>query len=277
MFITCLSRSTFTVCLIVMFFGAGEPFGEKTILPPVNNPTAFAVLPVEVSVPSKFASPLMPVAGSTNPEAPMFILLTLTAVSKGVFDTSSVLIGPAFPVMLTSPLLGNEAVSLKGNCEVFEKLETSIFTLSYTVGLAVELALPTINFPFAMFSSATEMFWAAWPDDFGAVAACLFAPPRLEKFHVPVGVFSSVICGSWRVMPVMYSCLEKISGIISTPTFSDFAVINGDLLNLGSSAIAMFSASTLPDSSERLRLPTVTWRPSASVSSDSIFGRKLFT
>ena len=156
-------------------------------------------------------------------------------------------------------------------------VETSIFTLSYTVALAVELALPTINFPFAMFSSATEIFWAALPDDFEAVAACLFAPPRLEKFHVPVGVFSSVICGSWRVIPVMFSCLEKISGITSTPTFSDLAVINGDLLNLGSSAIAIFSASTLPDSRERLRLPTVTWRPSASVSSDSIFGRKLFT
>ena len=36
---------------------------------------------------------------------------------------------------------------------------------------------------------------------------------------------------------VTFSCLLKMSGISSTPTRSDFAWINGALLNLGSSAM----------------------------------------
>jgi len=73
------------------------------------------------------------------------------------------------------------------------------------------------------------------------------------------------------------NAVRKISGSISTPTFSDFALINGALLNLGSSATASWSARTPPDRILRLRFPTVTGRPSASLSRDSICGRKLFT
>src|SRR4051812_43234672 len=53
--------------------------------------------------------------------------------------------------------------------------------------------------------------------------------------------------------------------------------MKGELLKDGSSAMAILSAAKLPGQSERLRLPTVTLRPRAFVSSDSIRGRKLFT
>ena len=69
-------------------FGAGDPFGENCSLLPVNVPTAFAIEPFEFSVPSKFAWPAMPLAGSMNPEATMSILLTLTLASKGVLAAS---------------------------------------------------------------------------------------------------------------------------------------------------------------------------------------------
>src|ERR1700722_11202819 len=52
--------------------------------------------------------------------------------------------------------------------------------------------------------------------------------------------------------------------------------MKGDLPKAGASAMAMLSATTLLERIDRLRLPTVTCRPSALVSSDSIFGRKLF-
>jgi hypothetical protein len=78
-------------------------------------------------------------------------------------------------------------------------------------------------------------------------------------------------------MSVTFSCFEKISGISSTPIFSDFAVTKGDLLKAGSSAIATLSASTAPEKIDKLRLPIVTWRPNAALASASILGRKLFT
>ena len=68
-----------------------------------------------------------------------------------------------------------------------------------------------------------------------------------------------------------------MSGINSTPTSNDFAVMNGDLLKAGSSAMLTFSTPTVPLKSERLRSPKVTGRPKAFVTSDSIFGRKLLT
>src|ERR1700682_5745302 len=75
----------------------------------------------------------------------------------------------------------------------------------------------------------------------------------------------------------MFSCLLKMSGISSTPTWSDFAWINGALLNLGSSAMERRSAPTLPEKTPRLKLPTFTGRPRVVLSVDSIWGRKLLT
>ena len=72
----------------------------------------------------------------------------------------------------------------------------------------------------------------------------------------------------------MCSVFEKISGSISTPTLSLLALMKGEVLNDGSSAMAMLSAARLPEISDRLRLPTVTLRPRAFVSSDSMRGRK---
>src|ERR1019366_7781717 len=78
-------------------------------------------------------------------------------------------------------------------------------------------------------------------------------------------------------MLVTLSCLLKMSGINSTPTRSDFAWINGALLNLGSSAIESWSAPRLPERTPRLKFPTFTGRPRAELRLDSIWGRKLLT
>src|SRR6266853_1966984 len=76
---------------------------------------------------------------------------------------------------------------------------------------------------------------------------------------------------------VMLSCLLKMSGISSTPTWSDFAWINGELLNLGSSAMESWSAPTLPEKMPRLKLPTFTGRTRVGLRGDTIWGRKLLT
>src|SRR6202790_651017 len=76
---------------------------------------------------------------------------------------------------------------------------------------------------------------------------------------------------------VMLSCLLKMSGISSTPTWSDFAWINGAVLNFGSSAMESWSAATLPEKTPRLKLPTFTGRPRVVLRVDSIWGRKLLT
>ena len=99
----------------------------------------------------------------------------------------------------------------------------------------------------------------------------------LEKFHFPLAVFSNAICGESSVMSVTLIFLEKINGISSTPTFSDFAVTNGDFPNAGSSAMAILSAPTLPERIDKLRSPTVTCLPKAALASDCTVGRNLFT
>src|SRR6267143_1016933 len=273
-----LSRFTSTVCLITTVVGAGDPFGENCSLLPVKVPTALAMLPFERRVPSKFANPAIPLAGSMNPEATISMLLTFTAASNGVFAASAELMGPAFPEMSALPPAGSFAVNRNGNCEVGEKLVTVMLTCSYTCGLAFEFALPTINFPSLTLSLPTDRFAGADDPEFeGADAFLVALPPRLEKFHFPSEVFSKVISGWSSAMSVTRSSLEVIKGMISTPTFRDFAVTNGVVPNAGSSAIAMLSAVTVPVRRERLRLPTLTWRPRASLAVASSLGRKLFT
>ena len=71
-------------------------------------------------------------------------------------------------------------------------------------------------------------------------------------------------CGLSMTISVTFSVFEKISGMISTPTFTDLAVRNGDLPYLGSSAIERLSAPSEPLSSDKLKLPTSTLRPSAA-------------
>jgi hypothetical protein len=79
------------------------------------------------------------------------------------------------------------------------------------------------------------------------------------------------------VMSVTLIFLEKINGMSSTPTFSDFAVTNGNFPNAGSSAMAILSAPTLPDRIDKLRSPTVTCLPKAALASDCTVGRNVFT
>src|SRR5882762_5951900 len=52
-------------------------------------------------------------------------------------------------------------------------------------------------------------------------------------------------------MAVMLSSLRRTRGSSSTPTLIDFAVRNGDLLNLGSSATDKLSAAREPENKER--------------------------
>src|SRR5258707_2703105 len=78
-------------------------------------------------------------------------------------------------------------------------------------------------------------------------------------------------------MFVMFKSLCRIRGTSSTPTLMDFAVRNGDLLNFGSSAIDRLSAASEPVKSDRLRLPTSTFRPSAAEAFSSIVGRNWLT
>ena len=57
------------------------------------------------------------------------------------------------------------------------------------------------------------------------------------------------------VTPVTWSCREKISGIISTPTATDFAFKKEPEPNFGSSEMAMSSTETPPENSARRMLP----------------------
>src|ERR1700730_369666 len=94
---------------------------------------------------------------------------------------------------------------------------------------------------------------------------------------MPPGLRSSVTSGLSIIMRVMLRSLCKIRGSSSTPTLTDFAVRNGELLNLGSSAMDKLSAASEPLKSERLRLPTSTLRPRAAEAFSSIVGRNWFT
>src|ERR1700685_3473959 len=87
----------------------------------------------------------------------------------------------------------------------------------------------------------------------------------------------SETCGLSMTTSVTFSVLDIMRGIISTPTFRDFAVRNGAELNLGSSAIARLSAPREPLKSDRLRLATSTLRPGAAEACCSIAGRKWLT
>src|ERR1700757_2446063 len=98
--------------------------------------------------------------------------------------------------------------------------------------------------------------------DFGA--ALVDAPPIEEKFQRPLGSLSIMTRGLTTVISVTFSCWEKINGIISTPTFTVFAVRNGPELNFGSSLTETSSIPTEPVKSDKLKLPSCTLRPSAS-------------
>ena len=74
------------------------------------------------------------------------------------------------------------------------------------------------------------------------------------------------------VTSVTLSVFERIRGINSTPTLTDFAVKNGELLYFGSSAMDRLSAPSAPLKSDRLRLPTSTFRPNAAEALCSIVG-----
>src|ERR1700733_4799917 len=99
-----------------------------------------------------------------------------------------------------------------------------------------DFARETVSFPFVTFNFPTER--SGFPLEVLGEADCVgfgadvFFPPRLEKFHFwPSSDFIRLICGWSKVNSVTLSVFEKISGINSTPTLSDFACTKGDWLN----------------------------------------------
>src|SRR5437762_7588526 len=79
------------------------------------------------------------------------------------------------------------------------------------------------------------------------------------------------------VRSVTISFRENKNGQSSTPTCSDFARRNAGLPKAGSSATERSSAVTSPARSLSCRLPSLTSRPSARVSSAASVGRNWFT
>src|SRR5580765_1993629 len=197
--------------------------------------------------------PEMPAAGSRKPDCARFNLRMVTLASSGVWAALSALMGPVLPSIFRLPLAGSSAVISTGNEEVNEKLVTLILTLSYTCGFSVDPACETVRRPSSTLSLATDRLGLPLEGD-AVFGADVFLPPRLEKFHFsPFSDLTRLISGCCKVSSVTFKVLEKISGIISTPTLSDLACTNGDLLKAGSSAMEMLSAETLPESSERER------------------------
>src|ERR1700722_14950489 len=133
-----------------------------------------------------------------------------------------------------------------------------------------------VSSPSRTLSLSTDRFaFALLDDDPLAAGWAELLLPRLEKFHFsPFCERTRLICGWLSVSLVTLSALEKISGISSTPTLSDFACTKALWLNAGSSAIEISSAFTAPENSESDKLPTFTGLPRASLNSDSSFGRK---
>src|SRR5438270_402677 len=78
-------------------------------------------------------------------------------------------------------------------------------------------------------------------------------------------------------MEVTLSCVWKLSGSSSTPTFTDEARRNGPLLKAGSSAMEIWLAEAPPLRMEASSFPIWTLRLSAVESFFSSSGRKLST
>src|SRR5713101_6185843 len=269
----CARRLCSTVYFTSIGRPEGAPLGVNFRLVAFNVPLVLAVRPSDMTDPSKSAKPVIPAPGSTNADWERSSLLMFNFACRGVSETSCVLIGPSVPSSFTLPPPGRRIDAVTGNALPMLKFRIEMSTLSYTIGLRLAGIAPKEILPSVSSSLAT--FRLLVLVDFSGV---FFSElPSEEKFHTPAWLRSSAISGSSMTNSVTLSCLLKIRGINSTPTLSDFALINGALLNLGSSAMESWSARTPPENRLRLKLPTVTGRPRASLSLDSICGRKLLT
>src|SRR6202049_1301147 len=102
--------------------------------------------------------------------------------------------GPAFPLILTSPPPTTRAASEKGMMEVGEKFRSSMSTFSGAIGFDLPLAWPIDRRPPEIFTRLTER--SSLPDGGDCGDGLLEAlAPRLEKFQTPAGFCSSAICG----------------------------------------------------------------------------------
>src|ERR1051326_7463413 len=182
--------------------------------------------------------------------------------------------GPALPSSLMPPPPDTFVETEKGNCEVGEKSLTTTSTFSRTSGFLLRAIRPTVTRPLLILTDFTDRSSgdpALLP---GADFALPVVFPRLEKFQVPDGAWSSTISGLSIVMPVTFNRRERTRGISSAPTFSDFAFRKGADPKPGSSLIARSPAETLTARIENPRSPTVTRLPSTLLSSDSSSGLK---
>src|SRR5580704_1861299 len=273
-FALCWRRSTSRLCLTATGDGEGVPCGESFAPVTFIVPVTAAVFPSDITVSSTVATPAIPLAGSTNPEAAIFTALALTLALNGVLRISARRIGPALPETAAFEPPGKLIVSLNGNDELNEKPSASRLKPSYTrlapeESVRANVTLPSVNWNF--FTSTAGIVEAG-----GAPLFCT-PPAILEKLNVPSGDCSTVICGWLIRTSVTFKCFERISGTISTPISTDFAVRKADLLKAGSSATSTSLVTSFPERIERLMLPSFTGRPTTWLALDSSIGRNLFT
>src|SRR6266849_7489626 len=138
--------------------------------------------------------------------------------------------GPAFPLILTSPPPATLAVSEKGMMEVGEKFCSSIFKFSSAIGFELLLAWPSDRRPPEIVTCLTER--SSLPLE-GADGVCGWLVPSLEKFQTPARFCRRAICGPSILISVTLSLRAEINGQSSTPIFMDFALTKGAWLKAG--------------------------------------------
>src|SRR5437763_6470144 len=158
--------------------------------------------------------------------------------------------GPAFPLILTSPPPATLAVSEKGMTEAGEKSCSSMFTFSSAIGLNLLLAWPSDTRPPEIFTCLTERSSLPPVGADAADGGLDTLAPSLEKFQTPAAFCQRAICGPSIVISVTLSLRSEINGQSSTPILIDFALTKGAWLKAGSSAMERSAAATPPDKME---------------------------
>jgi hypothetical protein len=129
-----------------------------------------------------------------------------------------------------------------------------------------------LNLPSIILRACTVNSGApAAPDGPSDTSAETFLPlgccPTLEKFHRPEAERNKATCGFCSAIERMCTVREKISGMRSIPTSSDWARTNGAALKAGSSLTEMSAAFRLPRRADKSRCPIVISRPSMALNS----------
>src|SRR5208283_4815676 len=209
--------------------------------------------------------PPKPSEGSRKPVFPRSSALMVSFTSWGVSAASCASTGPSLPLIFIVPPPGSPIEKTSGTWFFVETSRAVRFTGAYTLRFC-EFVLPMViwpsfssSFPIDKDSAALllDPLGSAFCGSAGFGSACLGSagalPPMDEKFHLPLGSFSSITCGFSMTIWVTFTCLEKIKGSSSTPTLTELAVRNGPELNFGSSLIERLSIPTEARIIDKLR------------------------